>query len=96
MKLSKGRFENTGPKKLATITALSMDAGERVFFGITADMCIQNVIAMFSHAVLMLVRKSGDYINRTSNFTGTFGASALYWWSRLAGLLGGFGGGYFT
>ena len=54
------RFENRGPKKLATITALSMDAGGRAFFGITAGMCIQNVIAVFSHAVLMIVKKWCD------------------------------------
>ena len=87
------RLENPGPKEMATITTLSMDAGERVLFGITAD--IAKARRRFVHSQCdwgVLACRANDteevvWLNRT----GTFGvASASYWWSRLAGLLGRF------
>ena len=85
------RLENPGPREISTIMKVSEEAQERVIFGITGD--IAKAHRRFVHseqdwgvlACKTCTASPTVWLNRT----GTFGvASASYWWSRLAGLLG--------
>ena len=87
------RLENPGPRELATIMNVSVASGERVIFGLNAD------VAKAHRRVKVKEDDWGVMACKTStssdiiwlNKTGTFGvASAAYWWSRLMSLLGRF------
>ena len=87
------RLENPGPRELATIMNLSVASGERVIFGLNAD------VAKAHRRVKIREEDWGVLACKTAsssdvvwfNKTGTFGvASAAYWWSRLMGLVGRF------
>ena len=84
------RLENPGPRELAAIMTLSVAAGERVIFGLNAD------VAKAHRRVKVKEDDWGVLACKTSassdilwlNKTGTLGvASAAYWWARLMGLV---------
>ncbi len=83
------RLEN--PRELAAIMNLSVAAGERVIFGLNADVAKahRRVKVKEDDWGVLACKTSASSDTIWLNKTGTFGvASAAYWWARLVGLVG--------
>ena len=87
------RLENPGPRELAAIMNLSVAAGERMIFGLNADVAKAHRRAKVKEDDwgVLACKTSASSDTIWLNKTGTFGvASAAYWWARLMGVVGRF------
>ena len=85
------RLENPGPGEFSHIMVSSVEAQERVMFGVTGD--IAKAHRRFVHKPsewgVLACKTNSQSRTVWFNRTGTFGvASASFWWARLAALIG--------